>query len=468
MSEKNSVGRELFAWMASQTDPAYTVTETSEDRYDEVCFRSEYAAATAAIHYLEYTICELRVTDHSGENIYYLHFEVNDPDHAKELFLQMKELFMKQKEDNTLHVLLCCSCGLTTSYFTMKLNEAAQMMNLKMDFEAVPYEGMYESAQNKDVILIAPQIGYQTKKAKEILKDKTVLPIPSALFAQYDVLGLINFIRSEYKEEEKKETSESGSRILAGSGGTILLVSVIDMEGRTQLAYRLYDGKKVILENQIIKPVYRAEDLIDVIGSVTKLNSTIDTIGLISPGSFVDGKLTYEKENIFAFDITENIEKRFGCRTFVLNDTDAIALGYSEKELNGEQTAFYFVPTGSYAGSIGLAADGKIYGNAGHMGGGQLSGITDITTFPKNPYVLARTPEGNIALAARYLTGLITYTGCPHIAFYAKMIPDTEELIREIRQFIQPEYIPEIVKIASVRDYLYDGAMYYIENRKDH
>ena len=39
------------------------------------------------------------------------------------------------------------------------------------------------------------------------------------------------------------------------------------------------------------------------------------------------------------------------------------------------------------------------------------------------------TPEGNIELAARYLTGLITYTGCDHVVFYAKRIPDVRQLL---------------------------------------
>ena len=41
------------------------------------------------------------------------------------------------------------------------------------------------------------------------------------------------------------------------------------------------------------------------------------------------------------------------------------------------------------------------------------------------------------------------------------------EYVLRAQQFIRREYIPEIVKVASIRDYLYDGAMYYIENRKD-
>lgn len=468
MNNQTAISEELKAWILEQQDSRYTVERACDDKTESIILKTDSASATITLYSIEYTICELRVVDAKQENVFYLHFELNDLDHAKGLFLEMKESLLKQKTDTAIHVLLCCTCGLTTSYFTMNLNESVRVMGMKMDFDAVPYDKLYESAQDKDVILIAPQIGYQLKNARAILSDKLVLEIPAALFSRYDVFGLINLIKDEYEKHEQSETVQAeGVQELVSTEGSTLILSVIDMEGRTQLAYRVYGQNEIVMQNQIVKERYRAEDIRDVIGSVLRMNQNIRTICLVSPGSFHEEKLTYEKGNIFNFDVRTNIEEKFGIRTLTMNDTDAIALGYSQKELNGEMAAFYFVPSGEYAGNIGISAYGRIFGTAGHMGGSQLAGITDITTFPKNPYALAKTPEGNVALCARYLTGLITYTGCSHIAFYAKMIPDTSELIQEIGKFIRPEYIPQIVRVNSVREYLYDGAMYYINSRKD-
>ena len=468
MEDHEKIAAELLEWIKSRQHSRYTITESEDQKCRSLTLKTEYAAAVVTIFYLEYTICELRVSDQKDENVFYLHFELNDLEHAKGLFHEMEECLLKQKEDNTIHVLLCCTCGLTTSFFTMKLNEAVEALSVKMDFEAVPYDKLYETAPAKDVILIAPQIGYQLKNARSILTDKIVLDIPAAIFSSYDVLGLINYVRDAMSEKEETASPHANDvAALAEAAGSVLLVSVINMEGRTQLAYRVYDGKDVVMENQIVKETYQADDIIDVIGSVIRLNDRIETICVISPGSFINGHLTYEKANIYDFDIRADIEGKYGKKTIVLNDTDAIALGYSQKERNGGETAFYFLPTGEYCGNIGMAENGTIFGNAGHMGGMQLSGITDILTFPKNPYALARTPEGNIALAARYIAGLITFTGCEHVAFYAKMIPDEKELVEELSTIIRKEYLPEIVKVSSIRDYLYDGALYYIDNRKD-
>lgn len=453
-------------WIRSQKDDRYTLEESDVEKMHTITLKTENAQADINIYYLEFTIMEFRITDRAGENVFYLHFELTDTERAKELFAEMKDCLLKQKADSTLHVMLCCTAGLTTSFFTMKLNDSARAMDLKMDFEAVPYERLYEKSSEKDVVLLAPQIGYRLKDAQAVLSDKTVLLIPASLFATYDTLGVINFVRGNYEKAEDEKIRHSGVGALS-AGGTLLLVSVIDMEGRTQLAYRIYDHGKVTAENQIVKETYRSQDLIDVIDPVVRLNGNIETICIISPGSFKDGKLTYEEENIIDFDVHANIEERYHITPVMLNSTDAIALGYSQKELDGAAAGFYFLPSGSAQGSISITHDGKVYGAAGRMGGSHLKAVGDIMTFPKNPYALARTPEGNVQLAARYLTGLITYTGLDHIAYYAKMIPDTEALVAEISNFIKPEYIPEIKKVTSVRDYLYEGALYYIDHGKD-
>lgn len=459
---------DLISWMKDQAAGKCEIGESAESNMDCLHLETPYAKANVTIYYLEFTICELRVMDRKDENVFYLHFELNDIDHAKSLYSEMLECLLKQKQDNDIHVLLCCTCGLTTSFFTMKLNESATAMGIKMDFEAVPYDRLYETAASKDIVLLAPQIGYQLKNAKKILTDKAVFAIPAAVFSSYDVLGLINFVRDNVNQPEEEKTAQSEERLsMNEKGGSVLLVSVINMERRTQLAYRVYSGHEILMEKQIVKETYAASDILDVIATVLTLDPEIETVGVVSPGSFIDGKLTYEKANIINFDIRNEIEQRFKRKTVVLNDTDAMALGYSMRERNGAETAFYFLPSGEVAGNIGMSENGMIFGNAGHMGGSQLEGITDIMTFPKNPYALAKTPEGNVILAARYIAGLITFTGCAHVAYYAKMIPDTESLMKELETIIRREYIPEIVKVASIRDYLYDGAMYYIENRKD-
>ncbi|MBE6128517.1 MAG: hypothetical protein E7185_04515 [Erysipelotrichaceae bacterium] len=470
MDDKRQLADQLIEYCRKNADSNLEVTESRSDDAVSLQLKSDNVTGVVTVFFLQYTIAEYRILDSDSETVFYLHFELEDLDHAEELYHEMLESLRKLNKSKTTEVLLCCSCGLTTSYFTIKLNESAETMGVKTHFEAVPYEQLYDAAADKDVILIAPQIGYQLKNAKSILSDKIVTEIPVQIFSNYDVLGLLNMVRdlSEKKEEEaaeeKPETVYSVKK-LEDADGTLLVVSIVDLEQRTQLAYRLYDHGQITASNQIVKDRYRFSDVKDVISLVKTMNPQINAICLVTPGSVSGGKLTYEKANIFNEDIKESLEDEYGTKVWLMNFIDAVVLGYATTEKEGEDTAFYFLPTGSYLGNIGMVVNNRLVHHSAHMGGRQLDGISTITTFPQNPYTLAATPEGNVELAARFLTGLITYTGCDHVAFYAKRIPDPEELRRKIGTFLEEEYIPVLHKVDSIREYLYTGALKYMEGQ---
>ena len=159
-------------WILEQTDPAYEINEKSEDEID---FVTENAVGHVQFYHLEYEICALTIeSEKSDEPVFFLHFEIKDIDHAKDLFTQMIASLKKAGADNKVKVLLSCTSGFTTSFFADKLNGAAETLGLEYEFSAVPYTELFEAAQDKDVILLAPQIGYLLKKAKEVLKDKVI------------------------------------------------------------------------------------------------------------------------------------------------------------------------------------------------------------------------------------------------------------------------------------------------------
>ncbi len=469
MDDKRKLADELIEYCKKHADSNLVQSEKKSDDAVSLELKSDRVTGLVTVYFLQFTIAEYRILDENSETVFYLHFELDDAEHAQELYHEMLESLRKLNQARVTEVLLCCSCGLTTSYFMMKLNEAAESMGVKFHFDAVPYEGLYDTAQDKDIILIAPQIGYQLKNARSILTDKIVVEIPVQMFSNYDVLGVLNMVRElcEKKTAVSAGTEEIESvRKLEEADGTLLVVSIVDLERRTQLAYRLYDHGKITASSQIVKNRYRFSDVKDVISLVKAMNPQINAVCLVTPGSVSGGKLTYEKANIFNEDIRESLEKEYDTKVWLMNFADAVVLGYAAEENKGEDTAFYFLPTGSYLGNISMVVNNRlVHHTGGHMGGRQLDGISTITTFPQNPYTLAATPEGNVELAARYLTGLITYTGCDHVVFYAKRIPDPEELRKKIGVFIEEEYIPELVKIDSIREYLYAGALKYMEGQ---
>ena len=467
MEEKYTLAEDLLSWVEEQSRGQYQCERYESENSKGVLLKTEHAEGQVNIVFLNYTIVEYRIKNSQEENVFYLHFELVDPEHARELFTEMRECLLKQKDAKTKQILLCCTCGLTTSFFTMKLNEAAELLGTKMEFEAVPYELLYEKARDKDVILIAPQMGYRYKNVCEVLPDKLVMKIPVHIFSAYDVAGMITLLTGELaKQEEAAQTEKDSGGSLPETPGSLLIVSVINMEGRNQIAYRVYDNGVVTAGNQITKQRYSFQDIIDVIQTVLRINDAIETICIVTPGMTNKGTLTYESAGIFDLDVAGVLKEKFGKDTYLFNDTDMIALGYAKNEKDGQDIAFYFVPTGSHAGNVRIVAGGKLIRGASLMGGSQLDSVTNITTFPMNPYTLARTPEGNVELAARYLTGLYSYTGIGCIAFYSSMIPNVQELKDKMELFIRKEHMPEIIKVDSVRNYLYDGVRILLGNKE--
>ena len=462
MENGREIAAELIRWIQERSQGRYETEESAGENNQSITIKTADAVGRVNVHFLEYVIAEYTIEDGSGENSFYFHFELTDAEHAKHVFLEMEDCLLKKNEKKKKQILLCCTCGLTTSYFTMKLNEISEQLGLDMEFSAVPYEHLFENTDDKDAVMIAPQMGFRYKSVKEVLTDTIVIQIPVVMFSQYDAPAVIRLLTEPFSEVEKKEkqkAEESAIQKLYGKNGTVLIVSVIYMEGRNQIAYRLYDRDFIIAENQITKETYQLRDILDVIHTVRKLNPELKHISVVTPGMIENGKLTYEDVNIVDYDLCASIKEDFEGEVTLFNTTDMITLGYSAKECPDHNCAFYFVPTGSYAGNIGIAANGGLLDSGSHMGDRQLQAVTDITAFPKNPYALQRTPEGNTELAARYLTGLVSYTGIEHIAFYGKMIPNAEDVREKMKQFIPEQYLPEIVKVDSVRNYLYEGTL---------
>ncbi len=464
MADKNEMAQKLLNWIKEQANEDYICEFYENESCIGLNLQSEYAKGQVNVVFLQSAVVEYRITNDHEENVFYLHFELNDLDHSKELFNEMKECLLRQKKTETKQILLCCSCGLTTSYFMMKLNEAAKVLGEKMEFSAVPYDILYDNAKDKDAVLIAPQIGYQLKNAKKILKDKIVMEVPVQIFSSYDAAGMITMLKEAFNVAKTPVRTEQKPDIqeIERNQGSVLIVSVVDMEGRNQIAYRLYDKGEIKAENQITKEKYYLSDILDTIQVVALLNPDLEKICLVTPGTIHEGKLTYEKANIRDVDVCGFIRKQVGKDVSLFSDADMIALGYARKERNCEDTIFYFVPTGSYTANIGLFLNGSLVRSSSFVGGTELEWITKITTFPQNPFALVRTPEGNVELAARYITGLYSYTGVRHIAFYSSMIPDQADILKKMGEFIPEKYLPEIVKVNSVRDYLYEGALYSI------
>lgn len=179
-------------WILSQKSSDYKIKLSDKD-INTIIIDTKYGIGTIVFN--DMNIIEFSVINRTTEEtLFYLHFQMKTMKHAIKLFNEMIDCIKELVNQPTIKVLLCCSGGYTTSYFALKIEEAAKILNVDLDVKAVGYNRLYHEGENYDVILLAPQISYIYSKVREIIKDKIILKIPTKIFASYDVGAIISII----------------------------------------------------------------------------------------------------------------------------------------------------------------------------------------------------------------------------------------------------------------------------------
>ena len=150
---------DFIAWIKNHQNDEYQVEQVDQD---VIQLNSDYGKSTIRFTDIEEsTVVEFTIVSNKDETVkFYLHFELKDEGHAKQLYDEMVETLVALKNHKTIEVLLSCSAGLTTSMFAQMLNETAQSLHLDYNFNAVSYLNIYEEIEKYDAVMIAPQIGY--------------------------------------------------------------------------------------------------------------------------------------------------------------------------------------------------------------------------------------------------------------------------------------------------------------------
>ncbi len=158
------------------------------------------------IAFYEGYILELSVEDcQSGQCPFYIHFAIQGKEQAKgniRLFFQALEGKGAGQEAldrcavrrmKPLKILVSCSCGITSSYFALLMQESLNQAGAKITADAVGNTGVEEVGSRYDYILLAPQIGHMLPEFQEKYGDK-VLAIDFMDFASRNVNHVLNLI----------------------------------------------------------------------------------------------------------------------------------------------------------------------------------------------------------------------------------------------------------------------------------
>ncbi|MGN8626089.1 ROK family protein [Bulleidia sp. HCP3S3_F2] len=454
-------------WVLQQNGP-YTIREQDEDH---IHIENEYGLSEVNFYHLEEEgeIVELKVTcKKTNMTRFFLHFQPVHEEHAKDLFREMISSLLSLKNSQTTKVLLCCSAGMTTSFFAEKLNEVARMNALDYDFSAVGVQEVYAHAKDYDVVLVAPQVGYEEARLKRSIVDKLILKIPTQLFASYDAAGCLEFVRNEVNAffQTKKKKASNCCKCNKSDIGKVLIISTAPGEDNTIIHYRIYENGEIILDRRVLKKTLDLEDIDDIIDTQVCQNTAtpFKAISIALPGIVQDGKLDLPKtksvnlqgEKSNFFNIQKYYEDCAGVPVRIENNANCAAYGWYTNQSKYQTVCLMSQPAGWLIGGQGIVVNGKlIRGSHGITGEiryllNQMSYETPLSIDPYNVKVMRE-------ITGKALLANISILDPEVIIVRNDMLLDVEEIKEELEKYLPASRIPEIIHMDDFNDYVMAG-----------
>lgn len=459
-------------WILMHQSKEYEIKQ--EDK-DHICLVNDFGEAKIVFTEIEESeIIEFTIVSNKDQAVkFYLHFELNDEEHAKQLYGEMIETLNRLKDEKTVKVLLSCSSGLTTSMFAQQLNSTVELLGMDYHFDAVAYTNIYDDVENYDAILIAPQIGYMLKRLKESLPDKLIEQIPTVAFASYDSMEVIQFIQREMEQyhQNQKEVKKEKCVCCKKYEKRILSISIVNGKNQTNIDYRLYDQGNVIDHNHVIKCTMDLNDLCDIIDTMLLKYKHIDMIGIATPGIVKDQKLLMNPlDEKIVYKIKDKFERKYHIDVFVYNSANAATVGFSLEHSEYQNIIFLSQPFGYAVGGLGILANGKIINGKSGIAG-EVKYFIQRMQLSDEPRKLVRSEQGALEVVTKELLAPIITIGPEAVAISSTMTPNMEELKERLASFIPNEFLPEFYYIEEASTYMLDGitqlCMEYINNQKE-
>jgi hypothetical protein len=184
----------------------------------------------------------------------------------------------------------------------------------------------------------------------------------------------------------------------------------------------------------------------------------IEMICINCPGIFYKGRMTFRSAGIIDVDVEKRFTDKYGRTVLFINDANAMALGFYGLQKKTRNLCFYFHPHAARTAGVGNVVNGMLFTGMNNIAG-EMQYLHKIIHYSDDPDVLIRTPEGTIEMVSKYLISLIATFNPEQIIIFCDMVYDLGELKKEIARYVQEEFIPELIKVDDVIEYMFVGGM---------
>ncbi|MBR1828940.1 MAG: ROK family protein [Atopobiaceae bacterium] len=460
-----SLDEEYRSWLLSYDQDICKVERVDQDH---VRLLGEGVTGEVAFYRFEGEpeIVEMRIWREGCEdqNLFFLHFELDDLVRAQDLFKEMLEAFGRQLKQSVSKVLLCCTSGMTTTLFAAKMGEAAKTLSLGFEFEALPLEQAIAHGEDYVAILLAPQVGYRRHEVADAYPDKVVLEIPAKIFGSYDAGAAIRLLLSAletYARGARPEAPEVIERDLSNDK-KILVISSVHRINSARIGYRIYDHGKKVLSGRVYKYRLDIRDVEDVAASVRMSGvhmHELDAISVAVPGVVDEGSLIMTGDGAFSsYDIKSRFEERYGVPVFVENNANAAAVGCYVAEDDYENIVLYTQRTGHPVPGQGTIVRGQLVrGRSGAAG--EMRFVGPYFSNWEDRLSSCWTQEGMTELVAAYLLCNICVTAPEAVFVAVQLVPDMELLKQKLLKTLPEELVPDLIHVDNYHERIMIGGL---------
>lgn len=451
---KSELVLQFREWIFTNTRPAYVIKDISKELIEIIT-----EEAVAYIRFYEMNIVELSIVDNkTKENIFYIHFQVNDLQHAEDLFNEMIQVLLSASTNRHIKVLLCCTSGLTTGFFAEKLNESAKMLSLNTSFDAVSYDKVFTEGLKYDLILLAPQAGYLEKKIREAMDGIPVAVIPASIFGTYDTGAVLQLVQQMLEERKPEETAAEKVSKAFENVHKILVICVFNSARHIRICYRYYKNGNIETGSEVVKPKINVTDIFDILDTMLALYPEIECVGLSMPGTARFGHLYLPTQGFNNENIADAIKKRYGVICVLSNDANAVVQGIYALQDHYHDIIFHYQPYGYIVGGEGIVIDGKVVKGYKNRTG-EIGGLTSLLKYDYPGNQLGKTPEATYDLLARELSAVNSVIAPEAIFVHASLASDIEVLKKEMLKYVEPQYLPDLYYLKDLNEYMMVGTM---------
>ena len=465
----NQLAKDFRTYVLSQDIPSVEITLVDDEH-----IRLSAGDAQGAVNFYCFEdmpeIVELSIVDRDcpDDPKFFLHFELDDERHAEELFQEMAEALQKTDLYDTTRVLLCCTAGLTTTMFANKLAEAAKTLSLDYSFEAKPLASA--SGGSYDVVLLAPQVGYQRKAVADAFPQAAVVEIPAKVFAAYDAGAALKLVMHLVEDHTvfpaEDHTNLKFMRDLKDDK-RIMVITCVHRPNSGWTGWRVYDHGDIIAYGSVTKARPTVRDVEDVLSTVHLKGirvSELDAVGIAVPGIVNSGRIgTWSHfEGAAGYELGRSLSKQFGTKVFVDNNANAAAVGCYITQTDYDSVVLHTQQTGTLVGGQGIVVDGHLVKGRKNFAGEiaplftALYGADEVT----GNHELAWSPEGMRQLVAPLLAADISLVSPDAIYVAIDLIDDMDALHDEIARYVHEEqYIPDLVRVSDYREMIAIGEL---------